>query len=141
MSSQKHEIKFTKLFINGEFVDSLSGYFPFNSLLFYMFLVMNSYIDIIYLFIGNTFQTINPATEQVLARVAEGRKEDVDLAVKAAREAFDNGPWPRMSGEVTLSLTDLQCCNVTSGGFGQFFFLNICWNFISFVHEGNLVRL
>lgn len=32
--------------------------------------------------------------------VAEGRKEDVDLAVKAAREAFDYGPWPRLSGEV-----------------------------------------
>lgn len=33
--------------------------------------------------------------------VAAGDKEDVDLAVKAAREAFDHGPWPRMSGSVS----------------------------------------
>lgn len=32
--------------------------------------------------------------------MAEGTKEDVDLAVKAARNAFDHGPWPRLSGEV-----------------------------------------
>lgn len=49
---------------------------------------------------GTTFDTIDPATEEVLATVAEGKKEDIDLAVKAAREAFDNGPWPRLSGEV-----------------------------------------
>lgn len=36
----------------------------------------------------------------MIARIAEGDKEDVDLAVKAAREAFDHGPWPRMSGAV-----------------------------------------
>ncbi|GKA88164.1 aldehyde dehydrogenase family 2 member C4-like protein, partial [Tanacetum coccineum] len=39
-----------------------------------------------------TFEMIDPATEEVLATVAEGRKENVDLAVKAVREAFDNGP-------------------------------------------------
>ncbi|KAL0427065.1 UNVERIFIED_CONTAM: Aldehyde dehydrogenase family 2 member C4 [Sesamum latifolium] len=33
-----------------------------------------------------------------MAKIAEGEKEDVDLAVKAAREAFDNGPWPRLPG-------------------------------------------
>ena len=42
---------------------------------------------------GKTFETINPATEEVIAEVAEGDAADVDLAVKAAREAFDNGPW------------------------------------------------
>ncbi|KAH7849372.1 hypothetical protein Vadar_016890 [Vaccinium darrowii] len=65
------EIKFTKLFINGEFVDSISG---------------------------KTFETISPRTGEVIARVAEGDKQDVDLAVKAARDAFDHGPWPRLPG-------------------------------------------
>jgi acyl-CoA reductase-like NAD-dependent aldehyde dehydrogenase len=45
---------------------------------------------------GKTFETVNPATEDVLAAVAEGGEEDVDEAVRAARQAFDNGPWPRM---------------------------------------------
>ncbi|GKC02589.1 aldehyde dehydrogenase family 2 member C4-like protein [Tanacetum coccineum] len=48
--------------------------------------------------IGRTFETIDPRTEEVTANIAEGDREDVDLAVKAAREAFDHGPWPRMSG-------------------------------------------
>jgi phenylacetaldehyde dehydrogenase len=43
-----------------------------------------------------TFPTINPATEEVLATVAEGDAPDIDAAVKAAREAFENGPWPRI---------------------------------------------
>ncbi|GAB2216570.1 hypothetical protein Droror1_Dr00024345, partial [Drosera rotundifolia] len=41
---------------------------------------------------------IDPRNEEVIARVSEGDKEDIDLAVKAAREAFDHGPWPRMPG-------------------------------------------
>jgi aldehyde dehydrogenase (NAD+) len=45
---------------------------------------------------GKTFETIHPATEEVIAEIAEGDAEDVELAVDAAREAFDNGPWPRM---------------------------------------------
>lgn len=49
---------------------------------------------------GKTFETIDPRTGEALASVAEGDKEDVDLAVKAAREAFDHGRWPRMSGSV-----------------------------------------
>ena len=36
----------------------------------------------------------------MIARIAEGDKEDVDLAVKAARHAFDDGQWPRLSGAV-----------------------------------------
>ncbi|CAO2841466.1 unnamed protein product [Amaranthus hypochondriacus] len=78
------EIKFTKLFINGEFVDAASG---------------------------KTFETTDPRNGEVIARVAEGDKEDVDLAVKAAREAFDHGPWPRMSGyergRVMMKFADL----------------------------------
>jgi len=45
---------------------------------------------------GKTFETYNPATGEVLARVAEGDREDIDRAVKAARRAFDDGPWPDM---------------------------------------------
>jgi phenylacetaldehyde dehydrogenase len=46
---------------------------------------------------GATFETINPATEERLAEVAHGRKEDVDRAVAAARKAFEyDSPWRRM---------------------------------------------
>lgn len=65
-------VKYTKLFINGEFVDSVSG---------------------------KTFETFDPRTGEVITSVSEATKEDVDLAVKAARAAFDQGPWPRMSGD------------------------------------------
>lgn len=40
----------------------------------------------------------------MIARIAEGDKEDVDLAVKAARDAFDHGPWPRLPGYVSFFL-------------------------------------
>lgn len=46
---------------------------------------------------GKTFDTMNPATGEVLAKVAEAEAEDIDLAVKAARKAFEEGPWSRMS--------------------------------------------
>src|SRR3989442_15635675 len=42
---------------------------------------------------GKTFETINPATGEVLARVAEGGAEDIDRAVAAARSSFDRGTW------------------------------------------------
>jgi phenylacetaldehyde dehydrogenase len=58
-----------KLLIDGQWVDSLSG---------------------------QTFATINPATEDVLVQVALGDAADIDRAVAAARKAFDTGPWPRM---------------------------------------------
>ncbi|XP_021741352.1 aldehyde dehydrogenase family 2 member C4-like [Chenopodium quinoa] len=78
------EIKFTKLFINGEFVDSFSG---------------------------KTLETIDPRNGEMIARVAEGDQKDVDLAVKAARKAFDHGLWPRMSGyergRVMMKFSDL----------------------------------
>ena len=45
---------------------------------------------------GKTFETLNPATEDVIAQVAEGDAADVEAAVHAARRAFDEGPWPRM---------------------------------------------
>ena len=47
---------------------------------------------------GRTFETLNPATEEVLAEVAHGEAEDVDRAVRAARKAFDyDSAWRRMN--------------------------------------------
>jgi len=43
-----------------------------------------------------TIEVISPHTEDVIARVAEGREADVDRAVAAARAAFDEGPWPHL---------------------------------------------
>ena len=57
----------TKLLIDGQWRDSVSG---------------------------KTFATINPATEEVIAEVAEGDAADIDLAVKAARRAFDDHRAP-----------------------------------------------
>src|SRR3954466_15757639 len=60
---------------------------------------------------GKTFETINPATEEVIAQVAEGDAADVDLAVEAAREALENGPWSTMDardrGRLMYKLADL----------------------------------
>ncbi|RCV42953.1 LOW QUALITY PROTEIN: hypothetical protein SETIT_9G256900v2 [Setaria italica] len=76
------EIKFTKLFINGEFVDPVSG---------------------------DTFETRDPRTGNVLAHIAEADKADADLAVKAAREAFDHGTYvaPHERGRTMNRLADL----------------------------------
>lgn len=59
-----------KMFIGGKWVDAVSG---------------------------RTFPTLNPATGQVICHVAEGDTADVDLAVKAARTALEDGPWGRMN--------------------------------------------
>ena len=60
---------------------------------------------------GKTFPTYNPATGEVLAQVAEGDREDIDRAVRAARAAFETGPWSRMSpaarGKCIWKLADL----------------------------------
>src|SRR5258705_6072555 len=60
---------------------------------------------------GRTFETFNPATEQVIATVAEGNKVDVDRAVAAARRAFE-GPWRTMRaserGQILLRLVGLM---------------------------------
>lgn len=45
---------------------------------------------------GRTFSTVNPAVEEEIAQIAEGDGPDVDKAVRAARKAFDSGPWPKM---------------------------------------------
>ncbi|KAH9304076.1 hypothetical protein KI387_008480 [Taxus chinensis] len=64
------EVKYRQLLINGQFVDAASG---------------------------KTFPTLDPRTGDLIAHVAEGDAEDVDRAVKAARKAFDEGPWPKMT--------------------------------------------
>jgi aldehyde dehydrogenase (NAD+) len=46
---------------------------------------------------GKTFPTLNPTTGEAICFVAEGDKSDIDLAVKAARKAFESGPWPKMT--------------------------------------------
>src|SRR3990172_9523284 len=73
-----------RLFINGEFVDAASG---------------------------KEFETLNPATGECLATVAEADKEDVNRAVKAARKAFEEGPWGKMNardrGRLLYKLTEL----------------------------------
>ncbi len=60
---------------------------------------------------GKTFKTFNPATGDVLAEVAEGDRADINQAVKAARAAFDTGPWRRMTtserGRLIWKLADL----------------------------------
>lgn len=44
-----------------------------------------------------TLEVISPHTEEVIGRVPDGTPADMDRAVAAAREAFDNGPWPKMA--------------------------------------------
>ena len=46
---------------------------------------------------GKVFPVYNPATGEIIAQVAEGDKEDIDRAVRAARKAFDGGPWRTMT--------------------------------------------
>jgi len=72
-----------KMLINGKWVDAVSG---------------------------KTFPTYDPSTGEVLAQVAEGDREDINLAVKAARQAFE-GPWRKMTpsdrGRLIWKLGDL----------------------------------
>jgi phenylacetaldehyde dehydrogenase len=60
---------------------------------------------------GKTFPVYDPSTGDVMAHVAEADATDVNLAVKAARKAFDEGPWPRMSpserGRIMWKIADL----------------------------------
>ena len=60
---------------------------------------------------NKTFESINPVTEEVIAHVAEGDEADIDLAVKAARRAFEEGPWSEMDarerGRLMMKWADL----------------------------------
>ncbi|NUT78642.1 aldehyde dehydrogenase [Pseudomonas sp. C1C7] len=61
---------------------------------------------------GATFDSINPATNQLLARVAACGEVEVDMAVRSARRAFNEGPWARMAPverkRVLLRLSELM---------------------------------
>src|SRR6266849_7648793 len=65
---------------------------------------------------GETFDVFNPATGQRIARAAACEKPDVDAAVAAARKAFDEGPWPRMTpserGKIIWKIGDLILANL-----------------------------
>jgi len=60
---------------------------------------------------GKTFATYDPSTGEVLAQVAEGDREDIERAVRAARRAFDSGPWSKLTasqrGRLIWKLADL----------------------------------
>lgn len=60
---------------------------------------------------GRTFATYNPATEDVIAHVAEGDRDDIDMAVAAARKAFESKSWRKMDardrGRLIYKLADL----------------------------------
>src|SRR6266566_777525 len=60
---------------------------------------------------GKTFAVYEPATGEVIAYVPEGDKEDIDRAVRAARKAFESGPWhtmtPSVRGRLINKLADL----------------------------------
>ena len=69
---------------------------------------------------GRTFETRNPATEELVTTVAEAGVEDVDLAVRAARKAFDEGPWRKMKASerarILHKLGDLILANAEELG-------------------------
>jgi phenylacetaldehyde dehydrogenase len=71
-------------------------------------LINNQWVEAIS---GKTFPVYNPATGDEIARVSEGDTKDVDLAVRAARKAFEDGPWRRLTaserGRMIWKLADL----------------------------------
>jgi phenylacetaldehyde dehydrogenase len=64
---------------------------------------------------GRTFPSYDPATGEVLAHVPDGDREDIDRGVRAARRAFESGPWPALSpserGRLLWKLADLLEAN------------------------------
>jgi len=68
---------------------------------------------------GKTFETINPSTEEVICSVHEGTEKDVDIAVAAARKAFE-GPWRQVTpgdrGKMLTKLADLFEANIDTLG-------------------------
>jgi acyl-CoA reductase-like NAD-dependent aldehyde dehydrogenase len=48
---------------------------------------------------GSTFEVIEAASEEISGRIAEAGQEDMNRAIDAAKRAFDEGPWPRLTHE------------------------------------------
>ena len=46
---------------------------------------------------GESFEVLDPSDNNVLTRVPKGDKEDIDRAVKSAHNAFENGPWRKIT--------------------------------------------
>ena len=67
---------------------------------------------------GDTIQVVSPHSEQVVATVPEGSTADIDAAVAAARRAFDQGPWPRMSPEERIEVVQ-NFSNLYAGKLGE----------------------
>ena len=67
---------------------------------------------------GDTIQVVSPHSEQVIATVPEGSTADIDVAVAAARRAFDSGPWPRMSPEERIDVVQ-NFSNLYAGKMGE----------------------
>ncbi len=55
---------------------------------------------------SDQIQVVSPHTEEVVATVPEGSIADIDAAVAAARRAFDEGPWPRMSPAERIAVVE-----------------------------------
>ena len=67
---------------------------------------------------GSTIQVVSPHSEQVVATVPEGSAADIDAAVAAARRAFDEGPWPRMTPEERIDVVQ-RFSNLYAGKLGE----------------------
>jgi acyl-CoA reductase-like NAD-dependent aldehyde dehydrogenase len=69
---------------------------------------------------GRRFATVNPATEDTIAEIAEAGPEDLDRAVSGARRAFESGPWaamkPRQRGRILLRAAELLLSRAESFG-------------------------
>uniref|UniRef100_M0ZIG9 Aldehyde dehydrogenase n=1 Tax=Solanum tuberosum TaxID=4113 RepID=M0ZIG9_SOLTU len=64
---------------------------------------------------GKTFPTFDPRTGEAITTVAEANTEDVNRAVSAARKAFDEGPWPKMTAYVSIcTVTDPSYLSISS---------------------------
>ncbi|MBH0165129.1 aldehyde dehydrogenase [Fictibacillus sp. 7GRE50] len=87
--AQHVKVNNAKLFIDGEYVDALSG---------------------------ETFESINPATNERLALVANGSEQDAKRAIQSAKSAYDSGVWSKMPveerSEILCKMSDLIMENV-----------------------------
>jgi len=65
---------------------------------------------------GGTWEQVNPATNEVVTTFAVGTAEDVDRAVRAARRAFDEGPWPRLHAKDRKAILQRLVTLITDHG-------------------------
>ncbi len=63
---------------------------------------------------GGEETVLNPATEEVIGMAPLGGAEEIEMALAAAREAFDRGPWPRMSMAERIKKVEAFLANLES---------------------------